>query len=61
MKLERHYDGVQKKDCPLFYTPLSEVTTREKQYNEVPMKGDERWEYLKLFLNDWDRTSSNAA
>jgi hypothetical protein len=61
MKLERHYDGVQKKDCPRFYTPLSEVITREKQYNEVPMKGDERWEYLKLFLNDWDRTSPNAA
>jgi hypothetical protein len=61
MKLERHYDGVQKKGCPLFYTPLSEVITKEEQHNNIETNGEERWEYLKLFLNDWDRTSPNAA
>ncbi|MDR2965579.1 MAG: peptidoglycan recognition protein family protein [Treponema sp.] len=53
LKLERHFDGVQEKDCPRFYTPLSDMVTREEQYNHVPMQGQERWEKLKLFLNDW--------
>ena len=40
LPLERHFDGAQKKDCPRFYTPLSEIAN-----------GQERWENLKLFLN----------
>ena len=55
LSLERHYDGIQRKDCPRFYTPLSEVITKEEQYNNVEMKGEERWEYLKAYLNDWKR------
>jgi len=38
-KLERHFDGVQKKDCPRYYTPIVE-------------NGQERWEKLKSYLED---------
>jgi hypothetical protein len=40
LPLERHFDGTQKKDCPRYYTPLSDVGD-----------GQQRWEELKLFLN----------
>jgi len=51
LSLERHFDGVQKKDCPRFYTPLSEVLTRENQQENSTVTGDKRWEELKSFLN----------
>jgi len=51
LTLERHYDGVQKKDCPRFYTPLSEVLTKENQQDNATEKGEQRWEKLKSFLN----------
>jgi len=41
-KLTRHYDGVQKKDCPRYYTPLAADLK----------KGDERWAKLQNFLDD---------
>jgi len=41
LPVERHYDGVQKKDCPRFYTPLVEG-------------GQDRWEE---FLRDVERFS----
>lgn len=48
-QLTRHYDGIQKKDCPLFYTPFSkDVGINEKQ-REV--RGDERWIHLRNFLD----------
>jgi len=57
LKLERHYDGIQKKDCPLFYTPLSNVITKDS--NNINLNGQDRWKYLGLFLNDWNRNLTN--
>jgi len=37
-KLERHFDGVQKKNCPNFYTPYE-------------TNGDEKWIELRNFLD----------
>ena len=41
-KLERHYDGIQKKDCPKWYTPLA----RDGKV------GDKRWLALRNYLDD---------
>jgi len=41
-RLERHYDGTQKKDCPKWYTPLA----RDGK------EGDERWIALRNYLDD---------
>ena len=49
LPLERHYDGVQKKDCPKFYSPLSNVITKDNFNNEL--NGQQRWENLVDFLN----------
>jgi len=49
LPLERHFDGTQKKDCPRFYTPLSEIITKDTMGND--QRGEQRWEKLKLFLN----------
>jgi len=40
-KLERHYDGTQKKDCPKWYTPLA----------GDGMEGDGRWAALRDYLD----------
>ena len=40
--LSRHFDGVQKKDCPKYYTPLA----RDGK------QGDERWIALRNYLDD---------
>jgi hypothetical protein len=61
LPLKRHFDGTQGKPCPLFYTEFSKVITRNPCANNVEENGQQRWENLKLFLNDWDRTSKNAA
>jgi len=58
LPLKRHFDGTQGKPCPEYYTEFSKVITK---YNGVDINGQQRWEDLKLFLNDWDRTSKNAA
>ena len=50
LKLERHFDGVQKKDCPRFYTPVANLTGVEGRAAN-PDGGDMRWEELKAFLN----------
>jgi len=41
-RLERHYDGAQKKDCPKWYTPLA----------KDGKEGDERWIELRNYLDD---------
>ena len=41
-RLERHFDGAQKKDCPKWYTPLA-LDGKE---------GDERWIALRNYLDD---------
>ncbi|MCL2252356.1 MAG: peptidoglycan recognition protein family protein [Treponema sp.] len=59
LTIERHFDGVQKKDCPRFYTSVTKNSGVDARI-ENPEGGDKRWEDLKLFLNDWDRTSPRA-
>jgi hypothetical protein len=49
LPLERHFDGIQKKDCPRFYTPCSEVITKDK--NGEKQGGDQRWKELETYLN----------
>ncbi|MDR1838906.1 MAG: peptidoglycan recognition protein family protein [Treponema sp.] len=41
-RLERHYDGTQKKDCPKWYTPLA----------KDGKEGNERWIALRNYLDD---------
>jgi len=49
LKIERHYDGMQKKDCPRYYTPVTSLLDGGgRVYN--PIDGDTRWESLKAFL-----------
>jgi len=55
LTIERHFDGVQKKDCPRFYTSVIKDAGVDGRV-ENPEGGDKRWEELKLFLNNWDRT-----
>jgi hypothetical protein len=55
LRLERHYDGTQKKDCPLFYTPVSKIVSGNT--GGYGLDGQRRWEELKSFLNDWDQSS----
>jgi len=49
LELERHFDGVQKKDCPRFYTPITSILDGDRVFN--PEGGQERWENLINFLN----------
>jgi len=42
VRLERHYDGTQKKDCPKWYTPLA----------QDGKEGNERWIALRNYLDD---------
>jgi N-acetylmuramoyl-L-alanine amidase len=50
LQLERHYDGTQKKDCPLFYTPFSKIIN--KNADGCDLDGQQRWKELKCFLNE---------
>jgi len=50
LKLERHFDGVQKKDCPRFYTPVTSLLDGGGRVAN-PEGGQERWERLREFLN----------
>jgi hypothetical protein len=58
LKLERHFDGTQRKNCPLFYTPLSQVVSEDAGGHDTD--GQTRWENLELILNDFDRTLTNT-
>jgi hypothetical protein len=49
--LERHFDGVQKKDCPRFYTPVTDLVGVDGRV-ENPEGGDQRWADLISFLNE---------
>jgi|GEM_PF-5859212 len=46
LKIERHFDGVQKKDCPRFYTPSTNLVGVENR-EANPESGDQRWDELK--------------
>jgi len=48
--IERHFDGVQKKDCPRYYTPVIDLVGVDGRVPN-PEGGDARWEQLKSFLN----------
>jgi len=50
LSIERHYDGVQKKDCPRFYTPVTGLVGVDGRVVN-PEGGQERWEKLKSFLD----------
>jgi len=50
LPLERHYDGVQKKDCPRYYTDVTGLAGVDGRV-ENPLGGNERWEELRKFLN----------
>jgi N-acetylmuramoyl-L-alanine amidase len=50
LPIERHYDGIQKKDCPRYYQPRMDLVGVDGRV-ENPDGGQERWETLKLFLN----------
>jgi len=51
LKLERHYDGVQMKDCPRFYTPVVSLLDGGGRV-ENPEGGEDRWQQLKEYLNE---------
>jgi len=50
LEIERHFDGVQKKDCPRFYTPVTGLVGIDHRVVN-PEGGQDRWESLKMFLN----------
>jgi N-acetylmuramoyl-L-alanine amidase CwlA len=50
LELERHFDGVQKKDCPRFYTNVTNLADIDHRV-ENPVGGQERWENLRANLN----------
>ncbi|MCL2722208.1 MAG: peptidoglycan recognition protein family protein [Treponema sp.] len=50
LELERHFDGVQKKDCPRFYTSITNLVGVEHRFLN-PEGGQQRWEILKGFLD----------
>ena len=50
LKLERHFDGTQKKDCPRFYTPVVSLLDGGGR-TANPEGGNSRWEELKRFIN----------
>ena len=49
--IERHYDGVQKKDCPRYYTPVTSLLDGGGRVAN-PEGGNQRWELLKQYLNE---------
>jgi N-acetylmuramoyl-L-alanine amidase len=49
LELERHFDGVQKKDCPRFYTSVISLLDGGGRVANPP-GGQERWEVLKQSL-----------
>ena len=51
LEIERHFDGVQKKDCPRFYTPVANLVGVEGRAAN-PEGGGRRWEELKRILDD---------
>jgi len=51
LTIERHFDGAQKKDCPRFYTPVTENIGIGGRV-ENPLNGGKRWEVLKLLLEN---------
>jgi len=49
--LERHFDGVQKKDCPRYYTPVTSLLDGGGRV-ENPEGGQGRWEKLAEYFNE---------
>ena len=47
--IDRHYDGLQKKDCPRFYTPITSLLDGGGRVAN-PEGGEQRWEELKRIL-----------
>jgi len=50
LEIERHFDGVQKKDCPRFYTPVTDLVGIDHRVTN-PEDGQQRWDDLWMFLN----------
>jgi hypothetical protein len=50
LPIERHYDGVQKKDCPRFYTPVTNLIGTEGRLAN-PEGGEGRWNALRAYLD----------
>jgi len=50
LEIERHFDSVQKKDCPRFYTPITSLLDGGGRVAN-PEGGQQRWEALKMFLD----------
>jgi hypothetical protein len=48
--IERHYDGKQKKDCPRYYTPVTDMAGVEGRLAN-PKGGENRWIKLRDYLN----------
>jgi len=55
LKLERHFDGIQKKDCPRFYTPVVSLLDGGGRVAN-PEGGQERWERLVEYLNETSKS-----
>jgi len=51
LELVRHFDGVQKKDCPRFYTPVTNLVGVDNRVAN-PEGGQNRWETLVTNLNN---------
>jgi hypothetical protein len=49
LPLKRHFDGMQGKPCPLYYTTASGVVSKDSDGGE--RNGQERWEDLKQFID----------
>lgn len=50
-KLVRHFDGVQKKDCPRYYTPVTSLLDGGGRIAN-PAGGEDRWIILCNFLTE---------
>jgi len=50
LPVERHFDGAQRKDCPRFYTPVTDLVGVDGRVAN-PEGGEERWENLKCLLD----------
>jgi hypothetical protein len=48
--IERHFDGTQGKDCPRYYTPVTNLVGVDRRI-ENPEGGNDRWEMLRKYLD----------
>jgi len=49
-QIVRHYDGVQKKDCPRYYTPIVSLLDGGGRVDN-PVGGDQRWDALREYID----------